>query len=866
MKHSTLFFACFVLLLSWGGNVNAWEEIPVEDDPLVRMPGTQPDETLQNIVSPSSELAEDPEDPPESACINCHKGDPVAPSDQGMPFFQWQGSMMAQAARDPIFLATMTVAAQDSIWAVGTPNAVDICLRCHFPEGWMGGRSSDALNASAMTGSDFDGVHCAVCHRMYDPFFNTAKTREGVPLPNLAAYWDEAFGYDFEPQLAETFNADAALAGSLTYMNGALLYENNSPKEAGYTENGGGQIFIDLVSGPLANMRGPFADAEQNHGDGNPMLYSRYHKSKFFCSTCHDVSNPVLANLGDGQGDGLVTEQQSAHAYAHVERTFSEFMSSLYARFMDVPTNQEFQDLGGPATASKCQDCHMPEVPGDVRAASSDEGVLRPAESEAHPNSGVPAHDLQGGNMWITRILASVDESLDEYDLTNANLLLNKAGELTLDFSQGHGLGADNFGAALLAASERAKNQLLRAATIKDLAYNSVTGALSFRVQNNTGHKLLSGYPEGRRAFVNVRAFSNENVVYEINPYDPAAGTFKGGLGFWEYNGALGAGYVVPPPAALGPNEEHNDDLIYEATTRSDLTGEDHTFHFALATDRYKDNRIPPKGFDLVEAKTRLSEPVASGGIKDDPATGDTNLYGSAEYAGGYDAVSLTIPETAQKNITHVTITLYYQGTSREYIEFLRDEINDTGSNRALFHPTYAQINDLNPYNDPAYLIQEDPFFTGLRAWGNTIWQLWTHNHGLDGSGTSVDGIVPFEMASASVAAPGVVLYTLQLTGDGKGYIQDIPSGNILCDKISPAATTCVLPYEAGSEVSIRAVPRAGSMFGGFTGDAQINGNELTDTITEDETIQAVFNVSPGMNITLMSAILIAAEKGASSE
>jgi len=874
MKHHFLLLICFAVGLSWGGVAAGWQGTQVEDDPLVRMPGTQPDVTLQNIAAPSDEVQPPPEPtPPESACINCHKGDnPDLPENQGLPFFQWQGSMMAQAARDPIFWATMTVASQDSIWAVGTPNATDICLRCHFPEGWLGGRSSvgsntsgaaSALNGSAMIGSDFDGVHCAVCHRMYDPFFNTAETREGVLLPNRPAYWDEAFGYIFDPQLTATFNADAGLAGSLTYMNGTPFYEIDAPKEAGYTENGGGQIFIDLVSDPYTNMRGPFADAANNHA--GPNLYSRYHKSKFFCSTCHDVSNPVLANLPDPLASVLKTEQQSAHAYAHVERTFSEFKSSLYARFINVPTNQEFQDLGGPATASMCQDCHMPEVPGDVGAATNDEGVLRPVDSVAHPDSGVPTHDLQGGNMWMTRILASVDESLDEYDLTNAGLLVNRAGELTLDFTQGHGLGADNYGRALLAASERAQIQLRRAATIKNMMFNPVTGELSFRVQNNTGHKLLSGYPEGRRAFVNVKAYSNDNVVYEINPYDPAAGTFKGGLDFWNYNGALpGAGYVVPAPAALGPNEEHNDALIYEAVTRSDLTGEDHTFHFALATDRYKDNRIPPKGFDLAEAKTRLSEPVAPGGIKDDAATPDTNLYTPAEYAGGYDAVSLTIPEAVEKNITHVTVTLYYQGTSREYIEFLRDEINGTGANRALFEPTYAQANEprLNPHDDPAYLAQTDPFFMGLRAWGGTIWQLWAHNHGLDGSTASVDGIVPFTMTSASVPAPGVALYTLQLIGDGTGYIEDIPPGNILCDKTSSAQAECILPYAEGSAISIRAVARSGSKFDGFTGDAQINGNVLTDTVTGDETIQAAF--SPGMNITLMTAVIIAAEQGAS--
>ena len=64
---------------------------------------------------------------------------------------------MAQSARDFIFWPAMTVAAQDAIWAVGNPNATDICLRCHMPGGWLGGRS-DPTNGSLMTGIDFDGI------------------------------------------------------------------------------------------------------------------------------------------------------------------------------------------------------------------------------------------------------------------------------------------------------------------------------------------------------------------------------------------------------------------------------------------------------------------------------------------------------------------------------------------------------------------------------------------------------------------------------------------------------------------------------------------------------------------------------------
>ena len=77
-------------------------------------------------------------------CLNCHDGYDAAVE----PGSHWKGSMMAQASRDFLFWSCMTVAAQDSIWAVGTPNATDICERCHFPIGWLEGRS-DPTNNSA---------------------------------------------------------------------------------------------------------------------------------------------------------------------------------------------------------------------------------------------------------------------------------------------------------------------------------------------------------------------------------------------------------------------------------------------------------------------------------------------------------------------------------------------------------------------------------------------------------------------------------------------------------------------------------------------------------------------------------------------
>jgi len=708
-------FILFVVGLLAFYSVYAWAPLAVKDDPLVRMPGTQPDQGV-NLEAPNR-------------CLNCH-----ADYDQAAePGFNWKGSMMAQAARDPIFWACFTVAAQDSIWALGNPNAGDLCERCHFPEGWLGGRS-DPPNASAMTGSDFDGLHCDFCHTMYDPFFETTYngTREGS---DWNGYWDEAgntgpgSGTLSQKEATNAYIEDRTLSTGIKLFSGGDFYTKfNVPQYPAYSENASGQYFVSTNS----QKRASFADAGAKH----QMLYSRYHKSKYFCATCHDVSNPALANLGlsglpdQSGGNDLISEQYSASRYFHVERTFSEFMLSAYYQPGGAATNEEFQQLsGGIDWVAKCQDCHMRDVTG---YGCNKSGVpLRPDESTEHPNSGVPVHDMTGGNAWISHILASLDPAGPVYDPTNVQILDKGPAVLTLDLSAGQTPVLN--GDALKAGSERAKQQLRLAATIKNLAYDADTGNLSFRVQNNTPHKLISGFPEGRRMFVNIKVFARQRLVYEVNPYDFTVGTLTGLPN-------------SPSSPDLATNEAYIDELVYEVHPKSDLTGEDETFHFVLATSRYKDNRIPPKGFDISKAAERICEPVWHG-------ESDPNYFTAAEYAGGYDEVNLQIPFLAD----YISVALYYQGTSREYIEFLRDEINGTANTLASPTPS-GQAN--------AYIIQNDPFFSRLKEWGNTIWDLWYHNHGLDGSGVSIEGIVPFEMAEATLET-GVVFLPGDFEPDG---------------------------------------------------------------------------------------------------
>ncbi len=750
MRNRAFFtsFLTFLIFLVGIYSANAWTPMLVEEDPLVRMPGAQPAD-INNLEHPSR-------------CYNCHGTDVVDINAEFnkyiSPDYNWRGSMMAQAARDFIFWSCLTVGAQDSIWAVGRPNASDICERCHFPEGWLEGRS-EPTNASNMKAGDFDGVQCDVCHRTYDPFFSF--TYQGMRDTGYwMDFWDEAS--NLSKDMADlTLAEDALQADWLLLFNGRPFYTGtpNNPLNMSifsyptFDENAAGQYFVSNAN----RKRASFADAQAKH----QMYYSRYHKSKYFCSTCHDVSNPILANLLSGGVDPmqtrqdflgtdktLYTEENPAYSYYHVERTFSEYKLSAYARvnadgsegtatnityYVDqLPQMSPALQVIKPVTwANKCQDCHMPDAKAGYKACNKP--VLTRPTNE-HPKSGVPVHFQAGGNIFVSEVLASgapVPHGQEDptLGLDPVNQALLNQGQEILTMTLTDGTGIDPI--ALMDGAVHTRYMLWSAGTIKDVNYSNED--LTFKVVNNTAHKLISGFPEGRRIWINIKAYDENNViVYEVNPYDYTAQTLKGlDYPYQPYVPSQGNPSILTDfnidstldlPIALDPSIEiHIDELIYEMKPTSTITDENKTFHFALATGRYKDNRIPPKGFDIASAAARQVEPVWLKISKPD-------YYSQAEYHGGYDDVStLALGINFPINAVAFVINLYYQTTSREYIEFLRDEINGTG-NLTLYEPSFARNQGWNLDPDPTYLVQTDPFFTQLKAWGNTIWELWVYN------------------------------------------------------------------------------------------------------------------------------------------
>jgi hypothetical protein len=628
--------------------VHGWTPLAVKQDQLVFMPGSQPG-------SVSLESA--------NRCDNCHGGYNKAVE----PAYNWRGGMMAHAARDPLWAACLTVALQDSIWALGNANAGDLCIRCHSPSGWLGGRS-DPPNLTKLTGSDFEGVSCDVCHKLTDPFRGLRQT-DDLPAETVGTAITEA---------NKTYLQDLNVLSPLTLFDGTLFFNRGTdyPTHFGdgglphYIESTSGQYFMDGTT----PKRAPRWDADPKH----QWYYSRYHQTKYLCATCHDVSNPVLGRLLSG--DLALPEKQAAASYTHVERTFSEFMLSAYAAAGGAATEGKVA-ASGVTWAAKCQDCHMRDVTG---TAANKAGI--------QTRTDLALHDQTGGNTWISGILASADlNNASLYDPYNYAILSGaKYPAAKVDVA-----GVQGFGAALKDGQTRALQQLQMAATI--VPVTDTTSDLTLRVVNHTGHKLISGFPEGRRMWLNVAFYDASGArLGEVNPYAPlVVATDANGNRQYVSGGVLTA---------------DRPDLVYEAAMSSALTGEAKTFHFVLGTDRYKDNRIPPKGFDIANAFARNAQPR----WHEEDAL---DYFNAAEYAGGYDEVTVAKPTGTGR----WEAALYYQTTSKEYVEFLRDQINGTAS--TLSSPTPSG-------EAQAYIVQTDPYFSTLKDWGRALYDLWLNNGG----------------------------------------------------------------------------------------------------------------------------------------
>jgi Cytochrome c554 and c-prime len=90
-------------------------------------------------------------------CASCHGGG-ISGDTSFLPSDTWAGTMMANAARDPVFFAALAVANQDK------PGLGTYCLRCHSPTAFVSGHATPP-DGSAFDDIDKQGIGCDTCHR-----------------------------------------------------------------------------------------------------------------------------------------------------------------------------------------------------------------------------------------------------------------------------------------------------------------------------------------------------------------------------------------------------------------------------------------------------------------------------------------------------------------------------------------------------------------------------------------------------------------------------------------------------------------------------------------------------------------------------
>ncbi|WP_437735150.1 MYXO-CTERM sorting domain-containing protein [Sorangium sp. So ce1335] len=146
--------------------------------------GTKPGELPNNGEFSSSET-----------CYGCHRALPNTSPPQSkdyMPFDTWAGTMMANAWRDPVFTAALTVAEQDM------PGVGTFCVRCHSPIGFVRGRATPPYGSAfdpdpSLEGIvDGQGVGCDVCHR--------ATTSPAPNAPYILGNAQLVFGHEIDPE------------------------------------------------------------------------------------------------------------------------------------------------------------------------------------------------------------------------------------------------------------------------------------------------------------------------------------------------------------------------------------------------------------------------------------------------------------------------------------------------------------------------------------------------------------------------------------------------------------------------------------------------------------------------------------------
>lgn len=473
------------------------------------------------------------------------------------------------------------------------PGAGDFCLRCHTPSGWFGGRVVKKGDGTTQPANGASGCQLTGDYNDDDSF---TSDYGGVSCH----YCHRMMPTGPQGQPFEIGNANVWIDDAATCFT-----------------PGGGEY-----GGPC--RRGPYTYVNDVREPPHGWVQSPLHSSSEICGTCHDVSTP---DTDQGPLKTLILENGTATTRPFpIERTYSEWKRSLFA---DLIFRDGLQAAapGQPALAKaqQCQGCHMPSSNDPLAQACT-------LNEEGSRTGNLPVHTFVGANTWVPAIIKSLYGSEGGFNRP-------------ADFDR-------------TIAWARAMLQSSAAMSTTVTAYSApgpgTPGSVSVRVRttNLSGHKLPTGYSEGRRMWLNVKVFNASNaLVSESGAFDTATGvlTQDGQIKIYEVLQGIW------DPALPG-------------TCRTEAGGKKQ-FHFVLNNCIAKDNRIPPLGLRPRTAADPNGDEVRPVNYTyPETASGSGTLvnYDDTVYSFVLPAGTL-LPVRIEANLRH-------QIASKDYIEFLRDQ------------------------------------------------------------------------------------------------------------------------------------------------------------------------------------------------
>ncbi len=230
------------------------------------------------------------------------------------------------------------------------------------------------------------------------------------------------------------------------------------------------------------------------------------------CGACHNVTNPLQIKNPLGKWVGGFT----------MERTYSEWANSRYA---DRPGNSNFD----PKFKRDCQTCHMQQdygLAGTGKSLYAGGRPVAPIRGSSYAGGDEReiyySHHFIGGNTYMPRLIgetvfgyAVADyPELSAYSFSSADesSIYNNAYWITKD----RGLPTQHGRLAW----DRIRNAVSLSLNVQESAAVGSRVPLSLTVINEgSGHNFPTGFPEGRIAWVSVRAFDTASGT-ELPIYD----------------------------------------------------------------------------------------------------------------------------------------------------------------------------------------------------------------------------------------------------------------------------------------------------------------------------------------------------------